>query len=141
MSPPNSPLPTPHSPLSTLNSQLPTPHSQLSTFNSQLFLRLRRDHESWPGGESRGARFEPSPGRRATCFAWPAARSPLQPYGISPPAKSRMPAFAGHENAPAGLHEWPPGGFRTQVAFAGHENARLRGTHEYRTAFAIIVAI
>ena len=28
---------------------------------------------------------------RASGFAWPAARSPLQPCGLSPPAKTRMP--------------------------------------------------
>ena len=28
---------------------------------------------------------------RASGFAWPAAKSPLQPCGLSPPAKTRMP--------------------------------------------------
>ena len=35
------------------------------------------------------ARSEPSPGRRTTGFDWSAVRSPLQPFGFSPPHRTR----------------------------------------------------
>ena len=62
-------------------------------------LALARDHEPWPGGESRDARFEPSPCRRASGFACPVVKSLLQPCGLSPPAKTRMRPKAAHEHA------------------------------------------
>ena len=33
---------------------------------------------------------------RSSGFAWPAAKSPLQPCGLSPPAKTRMPPHTRH---------------------------------------------
>ena len=42
------------------------------------------------GGEiALNARSEPSPGRRTTGFDWSAVRSPLQPFGFSPPHRTR----------------------------------------------------
>ena len=62
-------------------------------------MALARDHEPWPGSESRDARFEPSPCRRASGFACPVVKSLLQPCGLSPPAKTRMRPKAAHEHA------------------------------------------
>jgi len=36
---------------------------------------------------------------RASGFAWPAAKSPVQPCGLSPPAKTRMPPHTRLTNA------------------------------------------
>ena len=42
------------------------------------------------GGEiALNARSEPSPGRRTTGFDWSAVRSPLQPFGFTPPHRTR----------------------------------------------------
>ena len=62
-------------------------------------MALAREHEPWPGSESRDARFEPSPCRRASGFACPVVKSLLQPCGLSPPAKTRMRPKAAHEHA------------------------------------------
>ena len=49
--------------------------------------RMTRDHEPWPGGESHAARFEPSPCRRASGFAWPVVKSLLQPCEFRRPPR------------------------------------------------------
>ena len=71
----------------------------------RVYLRLSARPRILAGRRIAQARFEPEPCRRASGFAWPAVKSPLQPYGLSPPAKPRMPPEAARECAPAGLHE------------------------------------
>ena len=53
-------------------------------------LRLPARPRTLAGRRIAQARFEPQPCRRASGFAWPAVKSPLQPCGLSPPAKPRM---------------------------------------------------
>ena len=74
----------------------------------RVYLRLSARPRILAGRRIAQARFEPEPCRRASGFAWPAVKSPLQPYGLSPPAKPRMPPEAARECAPAGLHECGP---------------------------------
>ena len=81
------------------------PGATISARLLRVYLRLSARPRILAGRRIAQARFEPEPCRRASGFAWPAVKSPLQPYGLSPPAKPRMPPEAARECAPAGLHE------------------------------------
>ena len=67
---------------------------------------LARDHESWPCGESRNARFEPSPcrsGFRLRLARRQVAVSALRAFAARQDTNTA--AYAAHEYAP-GLHEY-----------------------------------
>jgi len=72
----------------------------VSAWSMPACLALARDHEPWPGGESRDARFEPSPCRRASGFAWPVVKSLLQPCGFRRPPRHEC-GPRPHTNTPA----------------------------------------
>ena len=66
---------------------------------------LARDHESWSCGESRNARFEPSPcrsGFRLRLARRQVAASALRAFAARQDTNA---AYAAHEYAPSGLHE------------------------------------
>ena len=68
--------------------------------------RIARDHESWPGGESRKARFEASPcrsGFRLRLARRQVAASALRAFAARQDTNA---ACAAHEYAPSWLHEY-----------------------------------
>ena len=63
--------------------------SRLQSITLSCIAPLARPRKPVGGEIALNARSEPSPGRRTTGFDWSAVRSPLQPFGFSPPHRTR----------------------------------------------------